>query len=213
MRFRPAAALSGLLMFVALAVPAFTSSPAAAAACPDVEVVFARGTGEPPGIGSVGNAFVSSLRSQMPGKSVGTYGVSYPASYNFLAATTGANDASGHLQDMANKCPDTKLVLGGYSQGAAVVDIVTAAPVGGVGFTRPLPPDVADHVAAVAVFGNPSDHLGGVLSSLSPQYTAKTIDLCTGGDPVCSNGNTWSAHTGYVPTMTTQAARFVAARV
>jgi cutinase len=213
MSFRRVAALFGLLMSAALAVPPFVSGPAAAASCPDVEVVFARGTGEPAGIGSVGNAFVSSLRSQMPGKSVGTYGVNYPASYNFLGATTGANDASGHLQDMANKCPNTKLVLGGYSQGAAVVDIVTAAPVGGVGFTRPLPPDVADHVAAVAVFGNPSDHLGGVLTSLGPQYTAKTIDLCTSGDPVCSNGNTWSAHTGYVPTMTNQAARFVANRV
>jgi cutinase len=213
MSFRRVAALFGLLMSAALAVPPFVSGPTAAASCPDVEVVFARGTGEPAGIGSVGNAFVSSLRSQMPGKSVGTYGVNYPASYNFLGATTGANDASGHLQDMANKCPNTKLVLGGYSQGAAVVDIVTAAPVGGVGFTRPLPPDVADHVAAVAVFGNPSDHLGGVLTSLGPQYTAKTIDLCTSGDPVCSNGNTWSAHTGYVPTMTNQAARFVASRV
>jgi cutinase len=207
------AAFFGLLMAPALAVPPLASSPVASASCPDVEVVFARGTGESPGVGSVGNAFVSSLRSQLPAKSVGTYGVSYPASYNFLAATTGANDASGHLQDMANTCPATKLVLGGYSQGAAVVDIVTAAPVGGVGFTRPLPPDVADHVAAVAVFGNPSDHLGGALTSVSPQYTDKTIDLCTGGDPVCSNGNTWSAHTGYVPTMTNQAARFVAARV
>jgi hypothetical protein len=31
--------------------------------CPDVQVVFARGTGEPPGAGRVGDAFTDSLRS------------------------------------------------------------------------------------------------------------------------------------------------------
>src|SRR5262249_952704 len=34
---------------------------ASAQPCPDVEVVFARGTGEPPGVGLVGQAFVDSL--------------------------------------------------------------------------------------------------------------------------------------------------------
>ena len=37
----------------------------AAAPCPDIEVVFARGTTEPPGVGGVGQAFVDSLRSQV----------------------------------------------------------------------------------------------------------------------------------------------------
>lgn len=35
-------------------VPMVSAEP-----CPDVEVVFARGTGEPPGIGSVGGLFVA----------------------------------------------------------------------------------------------------------------------------------------------------------
>jgi cutinase len=38
--------------------------PLASASCPDVEAVFARGTGEPPGVGRVGGAFISSLRQQ-----------------------------------------------------------------------------------------------------------------------------------------------------
>ena len=37
-------------------------------ACPDVHVVFARGTGEPAGIGRVGQAFVDTLRGQVPGR-------------------------------------------------------------------------------------------------------------------------------------------------
>ncbi|OBK52047.1 cutinase [Mycobacterium sp. 1081908.1] len=186
--------------------------PLASAACPDVEVVFARGTDEPPGVGKVGQAFVSSLR-QNTRKSVGSYAVNYPANKDFLAAADGANDASNHIQQMANNCPNTKIVLGGYSQGAAVIDIVTAAPLAGFGFREPLPANAANHVAAVALFGNPSARAGGLMSALTPNFDAKTIDLCNTGDPICSNGNKWSAHLSYVPGLTNQAASFVAGRV
>jgi cutinase len=186
--------------------------PRASASCPDAEVVFARGTDEPPGVGRVGEAFVSSLR-QRTRKSVGAYGVNYPANEDFLAAADGANDASNHVQQMADNCPDTKLVLGGYSQGAAVIDIVTAAPLPGLGFHQPLPADAADHVAAVALFGNPSSRAGGLMSTLTPNFGGKTIDLCNQGDPICSQGNQWKAHLGYVPGMTNQAAGFVVARI
>jgi cutinase len=186
--------------------------PLASASCPDVEVVFARGTDEPPGVGKVGQAFVNSLR-QDTRKSVGAYAVNYPANKDFLAATDGANDASNHVQQMAGNCPRTKMVLGGYSQGAAVIDIVTAAPLPGLGFHQPLPAAAADHVAAVALFGNPSSRAGGLMSALTPDFDGKTIDLCNTGDPICSNGNKWSAHLGYVPGLTNQAASFVASRV
>jgi cutinase len=202
-----AAFLAAVALFV---VPKLL--PLASAACPDVEVVFARGTDEPPGIGKVGQAFVSSLR-QDTRKSVGAYGVNYPANKDFLAATDGANDASNHIQQMANNCPKTRVVLGGYSQGAAVIDIVTAAPLPGFGFRQPLPADAANHVAAVALFGNPSARAGGLMSALTPDFDGKTIDLCNTGDPICSNGNKWSAHLGYVPGLTNQAASFVASRV
>ena len=155
-------------------------------------MVFARGTDEPPGVGKVGGAFVNSLRQQT-GKSVGAYGVNYPANKDFLAAADGANDASNHIQQMAGNCPNTKLVLGGYSQGAAVIDIVTAAPLPGLGFRQPLPAAAADHVAAVALFGNPSGRAGGLMSALTPEFGGKTIDLCNPGDPICSGGNQWAS--------------------
>lgn len=194
--------------------PAALVATASADSCPDAEVVFARGTGEPPGIGRVGDAFVNSLRSKLRGKSVGAYGVNYPASYNFLQATYGANDVSGHLQYMADSCPDTRLVLGGYSQGAAVIDMVTATPVVGFSVAQPLAPAAVDQIAAVVLFGNPSKRLDNVVTIASPQYAGKTIDLCSGSDPVCSDGRNWGAHTQYVQTgMTNQAAAFAAARL
>ncbi len=94
-------------------------------------MVFARGTDDTPGLGRVGSAFVDSLRGQVGGRSVGTYAVNYPATFDFLAAADGANDASAHIQYMVANCPDTRLVLGGYSQGAAVIDVIAAVPVPG----------------------------------------------------------------------------------
>ncbi|HEU0192363.1 MAG TPA: cutinase family protein [Mycobacterium sp.] len=195
------------MLFGPLLVTPLTAT-ASADGCPDAELVFARGTNEPPGIGRVGDALASALR-QRTSMNIGTYAVNYPASYNFATAAEGANDASGHIQYMVDTCPGTRLVLGGYSQGAAVIDVLTAAPIAGFGFNQPLSPEAADHVAAVALFGNPSDRLGGLVPSLGPQYTARTIDLCAGGDPVCSDGRNWGAHTSYVPGMTSQAAGFV----
>jgi cutinase len=128
--------------------------------CPDIEVVFARGTSEAAGLGLPGGAFVDSLRNKVGGRSVGTYAVNYPATYDFLAAANGANDASAHIQYMMGACPGTRMVLGGYSQGAAVMDVIAAVPFPAIGFNNPLPPDAPEHVAGIAVFGNPSAKLG-----------------------------------------------------
>src|SRR4051794_12407325 len=127
---------AGLLGAVALAVWLVADPPSASAApCPDVEVTFARATTEPPGIGSVGQAFVESLRSQVRGRSVGVYAVDYPATEDFApSASAGAANASAHVQSMAANCPGTRLVLGGYSQGAIVINLITAIPVSLGGF-------------------------------------------------------------------------------
>jgi cutinase len=187
-----------------------SAPPANALVCNDIEVVFARGTSELPGIGRVGEAFVSDLAARVGNRSVGVYGVNYPASYDFLTAADGANDASAHIQNVVNNCPGTRLVLGGYSQGAAVMDIITSVPFPAIGFTNPLPPNVPDRVAAVAVFGNPTAKIGLPLTS-SPVYGTRAIDLCNAGDPVCSNGNDVPAHRSYGPDgLTSQAAAFVA---
>jgi len=206
----------GALLIAAAAIASpLAAPPANAADCNDVEVVFARGTNEPPGIGRVGEAFVNDLRGLIGDRSMGVYAVNYPASYDFLAAANGANDASAHIQWVANNCPNTRIVLGGYSQGAAVVDVVAAVPVPGIGFNNPLPPFAGDKIAAIAVFGNPSTKIGLPLTS-SPVFGARAIDICNPGDPICSNGDSSSvmAHRSYGPDGTAgQAAYFVANRL
>ncbi len=173
-----------------LSAPILATS-ASAAPCPDVEVTFARGTDEPPGVGGVGQAFIDSLRSQVGGRSVGVYPVNYPAGDDFApSASAGATDVHAHVRSVVANCPSTRIVLGGYSLGAMVIDLATIARAPVVGLTPDtLTADEADHVAVVATFGNPSDrYLGGPISEVSPWYGAKAIDLCAPGDPVCTPG-------------------------
>jgi cutinase len=208
----PMTRIVGAVAVAASALPiALIQLPTAVAdPCPDVEVVFARGTTEPPGVGGIGQAFVDSLRSQLAGRSVGVYAVDYPASQDFDRSTpAGANDAATHIQSMAANCPNTRLVLGGYSQGAGVIELSTTA----------MPTPVADHVAAVALFGAPESAFADTLSpgplpTIAPLYTAKTIDLCVPNDPICSAGWDMRAHVAYVETgMVNQAASFAATRL
>ena len=61
------------------------------------------------------------------------YAVKYPAD---TEVDIGANDMSRHIQYMVNSCPNTRLVLGGYSLGAAVTDVVLAVPLSAFGVAR-----------------------------------------------------------------------------
>ncbi len=205
---------AALIIGAAAAItPSIAFAPVASADCPDIEVVFARGTDEGAGLGRIGDAFVDSLRGKVGGRSVGAYAVNYPADYDFLAAASGANDASAHIQYMMGACPNTRLVLGGYSQGAAVMDVIAAVPIPVIGFDNPLPPNTPDFVAAIAVFGNPSAKLGLPLT-VSPVWGGRAIDLCNPDDPICQmDGGSVPAHRAYTGGPVDQAAGFVAGRV
>ncbi len=212
-------ALGATVLVPAAVLMTAAGTPSAAAdPCPDIEVIFARGTGAAPGIGFVGEAFVNSLRAKVGGRSVDTYAVNYPAGIDFeTSAPAGAADATNRVQWMADNCPNTKLVLGGMSQGAGVIDLITADPRPLGRFTpTPMPPQLADHVAAVAVFGNPLRNVrgGGSLPELSGTYGPKTIDMCALDDIFCSRGLSLPAHFAYVENgMVDQAADFVAGRL
>jgi cutinase len=183
----------------------FNIPSASAQPCPDVEVMFARGTGEPPGVGPTGQAFADSLRSRVGAKSLEVYPVNYPASDEWATGIDGIRDAGAHVVSMAQSCPNTKMVLGGFSQGAAVMGFVTSSAVpDGVDpatVPKPLAPDVADHVSSVVLFGTPNvramNFLGQPPIAIGPLYQAKTIKVCAAEDPVCSDGMEFAAHNTY----------------
>ncbi|ORB21492.1 cutinase [Mycolicibacterium moriokaense] len=170
---------------------------AAAQGCPDVEVVFARGTFEAPGVGGVGQSFVDSLRSKIGDKSMDVYPVNYPASLDFATAADGVIDARNKVQDVANTCPNTEIVLGGFSQGAALAGYVTSAEIPDEVpaeyrqfIPNPMPPEVAEHVAAVVLIGLPSPEFMGSVGAppitIGPSYAGKTLKLCAPDDTICN---------------------------
>lgn len=112
-RFVIATFVSALTATALLVTPAVTAIgiPSASAACPAVEVIFARGRLEPVGPGQIGNTFVNALRKKS-GKNVNLYAVRYPADNQI---DVGANDMSARVQSTMASCPDTRIVLGGYS--------------------------------------------------------------------------------------------------
>lgn len=214
------AAMGGLIACLVSdsAIPYASAQP-----CPDVEVVFARGTGEDPGVGPTGQAFTDALRARIGARSLDVYPVNYPATNEWFTGIDGIKDAGAHVVSEANSCPQTKMVLGGYSQGAAVMGFVTSAAVpDGIDpatVPKPLAPGIANHVAAVVLFGMPNvramKFLGEPPVVVGPTYAAKTIKVCAPEDPVCSDGMNFAAHDTYVGdgTMIDQGADYAASQL
>jgi cutinase len=201
-----------------VALPAASAGP-----CPDVQVVYARGTGEDPGVGPTGQAFVDNLRTRVAPRSFDVYAVNYPASDDWATGVDGIRDAGAHVNSMAHDCPNTKMVLSGYSQGAAVMGFVTTDRVpDGVDpatVPKPLDPAVADHVSSVVLFGTPNVRAMNYLKqpplAIGPLYQGKTIKVCAPEDPVCSDGMNFAAHDTYASdgAMIDKGAAFAASRL
>lgn len=184
--------------------------------CPDIQVVYARGTATTAPVDPVGQALFNALSSQLPDRSLSVYGINYPANFDLTGGSTaGATDAWVHIQNLVAACPGTELVLSGYSQGADVIDLLTTSTGAAFGVPTPMPDSVARHVAAVVVFGNPSRKLGGgPLPGRSVLYGLKAVDFCLTGDPICSNGFDLAAHGRYVSSgVVNQGAVFAASRL
>jgi hypothetical protein len=180
---------------------AVVSAPSAgAAACAPVDVIAARGTGEPQS-GSFILGGVTSAIAQQTGGSV--YQVRYPATTDYVnGPNQGATDALAHLQAQAAACPQQKFVLAGYSEGAMVITVLMGR----------IPAGLQPRVAAAVLYGNPyfkssspaSAGSGkGAANGLVPGlgvpagFTGRTRDYCNAGDPVCGAGGNFAAHIQY----------------
>lgn len=81
-----------------------------------VQIIAARGTDQAPGLGSMAGV-VEEIMNTIPGSQA--VGLAYPASMLPTyrdSESAGARNMTVYIKYFAEKCPDTKLVLLGYSQ-------------------------------------------------------------------------------------------------
>ena len=165
MSIRPICAAWLALLVSALAIigaAASGTSPAAAATppCTDVEIVGLRGSSEPfdpaqHGMGALLGTEADLVAAQAPtGTAVGFHGIGYPAvsavlgvidGDYFSSKEEGMRELDGYLRQEIQACPDTRLVVMGYSQGAHAAGDQLAQE----------PASVTDHVAELVMFGDP----------------------------------------------------------
>jgi cutinase len=190
------------------------AAPAGAANCAPVEVIAARGTGEPQSGSFIMGGLVNTVAQRTGGE---VYQVQYPASTDYVnGPNQGATDALSRLQAQASACPQQKFVLAGYSEGAMVITVLLGR----------IPANLQGRVAAAVTYGNPyhkpnspssagSGKGGNGLvpgAGIPAAYTERTRDYCNAGDPVCGAGADVSAHLAYGQ-YNDDAVAFVVARV
>lgn len=118
-------------------------SKVAGVGCKPITVIFARGTFELGNVGLlVGPPFFNHLGDLIGAENIAVQGVDYPASvggYLIGGDPGGAQTTADLLNQAASNCPDTQIVLSGYSQGAMEVHLGEAM----------VSPEVAAHIAAI----------------------------------------------------------------
>ncbi|KAF3001849.1 hypothetical protein E8E13_004371 [Curvularia kusanoi] len=174
-------------------------------ACRAVTVIWARGTTQSGNVGSPdseGPVFFNALASALGGTSrLAIQGVDYPANIiGFLAGgdANGATTMFNLINTAISKCPSTKIVVTGYSQGAQLVHTAT----------QRLTAAAAAKVSAVVTFGDADrDETFGSVA------TSKVLIICHEGDNICDNGIIITPeHRNYEKDAPTAAA-FVASKV
>ncbi|KAK6347887.1 hypothetical protein TWF718_005707 [Orbilia javanica] len=175
--------------------------------CRRVIFFFARGSTEVGNLGStVGPPTARGLKQAFGDSNVAVEGIDYAAllSTNFLpggADLAGIAEMKSLFNEAATKCPNSILVGGGYSQGAAlthraVEDLSTA---------------VKNKIAGIVTFGDTQNlqDRGRI-----PNFpTEKTLIICNVGDAVCAGTLTiLPAHLDYVRRVP-EAVSFLTARI
>lgn len=126
-------AAAGAVLFLANNVAFAKAGPVPSAeqaeCATGVQIISARGSYQAPGIGSMA-PLVNAIMQKVPGSMA--VGLDYPAVMKPVyrdSEDAGAKNMTKYIQYFAEKCPNTKQVLVGYSQGAQVtMDALCGSP-------------------------------------------------------------------------------------
>jgi cutinase len=146
------------------------------------------------------------LKAALGAQSVAVQGVDYAAAIatNLLpnnADPRGVTNMRNLMLQATQKCPNSKILASGYSQGAAITHAAM----------ENLPPATLNQIAGVALFGDTRNQQENGRVAGYPRD--QTLIICNPGDLVCVGTLTiTAAHLSY-GTRVPEATRFLAARV
>ncbi|KAH7179575.1 cutinase-domain-containing protein [Fusarium flagelliforme] len=143
--------------------------------CKDVTVIFARGTTEPGNVGmAAGPPFFKALGEKLGSDKLAVQGVDYKADIAGIMQMgdkAGTEKMAALVKQAVEKCPKTKIVMSGYSQGAMLVH----------GAARALPAETSSKIAAVVNFGDPFQK-----QAINGVDADRVKIICHTGDGVCA---------------------------
>ncbi|PWI71635.1 carbohydrate esterase family 5 protein [Purpureocillium lilacinum] len=181
-------------------------------------ILYARGTGEPQDTGMTHGISVD-IAKRIPGSKV--VPVVYPATFTAPPYQDSVADGVKNMQEgilqYAKDCPDGKMALLGYSQGAHVtMDSVCGGSGGVFDKVPPIPEEIVKKsIVAMVVFGDPTHtpnvtyNTGSSINSgffersnasieTCERYSSRLISYCDTGDTFCDSGDIPSVHTSYI---------------
>src|SRR5262249_12650035 len=212
--------------------PATGAADQAITACADVAIITARAATE-----AHGEAITGDLVDQIIGSSnqnISRASVNYPATLNNYnnSSLQGINALKSQLTTEVNNCPNEKIVLLGYSQGAHVVlDVLGGGQGGSLGTaTPPIASNISSHVTAVATFGDPrhvTNHAFALRTSprngrfprsatqlqVLSGFASRISAWCDANDTFCASGNSTQVHLTYLNRYQTTATNFVLGKI
>ncbi|KAI1446692.1 carbohydrate esterase family 5 protein [Annulohypoxylon stygium] len=183
--------------------------------CPNIHIFGARETTAPPGFGSA-STVVDLVQNANDGAT--SESIVYPAA----GGNDYASSVSAGVLAVANQtntfnqmCPDSKIVVVGYSQGAQIVDDAFCGGPDGTSLNTSMAvvsTGVSKMVAAIILMGDPR-HVNGlpynVGNATAGGFAARPVGFqcpafqniiqayCDAEDPFCAKGNSTATHQGY----------------
>ncbi|KAJ0287285.1 hypothetical protein COL940_002493 [Colletotrichum noveboracense] len=216
---RTTAAIAGL--FAASAAAQNSTSTCASG----VHLIVARGSNEPAGVGRIGSV-ANGVVAAIPGSQIEP--LDYPATFDNYSISVEDGDIAMNLALTAysSRCPDSKVALLGYSQGAQVTGDTLCGSVDEdagealdleFNHTAPIASSIVDQsVIAVVLFGDPTHTANSTwnrgTSTRDGQYASKIASWCDTGDVYCDIGNNTKVHGSYFANYTDDAVEFVVAQ-
>lgn len=198
--------------------------------CPDAHIIVTRASTEAPGEGIIGSLATAVTRASK--QKITVEATDYPAALNPYppSVAAGTRALTTELTNEATNCPQTKIVMMGYSQGAHVIGDVLAGTGKVAGFTSfaPISATIANKVAAVVLMGDPrylpnksfnagTSKTKGLFprgnDALLDPLAARIQSFCDIGDTFCAGGNSIAVHLSYTGKYNNVAEKFVLGRI